>query len=63
MNNTADTENVFKSFKGQTSQEVQTLDYGVISGTIYAKYIKDTSGDLYNDSLQFKVRFDYSGGE
>lgn len=62
-NNKEDSENVFKSFKGQTSEEVQTVNYGVISGTIYAKFIKDASGNTGYDSLQFKVRFDYSGGK
>lgn len=63
LTNIADTENVFKSFKDQTSEQVQTIKYGVVSGTIYAKFIKDNSGNVGYDSLQFRVRFDYSGGE
>lgn len=63
LNNIGDTENVFMSFKGNNSESVQTLDYGVISGTVYAKFIKDNTGDARNDSLQFRVRFDYSGGK
>ena len=62
LSNIADTENVYHSFKGKNSEEVQTIDYGVINGSIYAKFIKDSSGDNRNDSLQFKVRFDYSKG-
>lgn len=62
LSNTADTQNVFKSFKGINSESVQVVDYGTISGSIYAKFIKDNSGSSNNDSLQFKVRFDYSGG-
>lgn len=63
LSNTADTENVFKSFRGLNSESVQTVDYGVISGAVYAKFIKDNSGNSKNDSLQFRVRFDYSGGK
>ena len=62
-NNIADTQNVFKSFKDQTSEMIQTVEYGVVNGTIYAKFIKDSSGNAGHDSLQFKVRFDYGGGE
>lgn len=56
-----DTSNVFKSFKGLSSTEVQTVDYGVIEAGehyIYVKYIKDNSGNSGNDSLQFQVRFE-----
>lgn len=63
LSNIADTENVFMSFRGKNSESIQTINYSVISGTVYAKFIKDTSGDARNDSLQFKVRFDYSGGK
>jgi hypothetical protein len=55
----ADSTNVFKSFKGQPSLAVQTLDYGTIETGehfIYIKYIKDSSNSSGNDSLQFKVR-------
>ena len=63
MDNVADTQNVFMSFKGKNSESVQTVTYGVINGAIYAKFIKDNSGNTNNDSLQFRVRFDYSGGK
>ena len=63
LNTIADTQNVFKHFKEQTSEEVQTVKYGVIDGSIYAKFIKDSTGNVGYDSFQFKVRFDYSGGE
>jgi hypothetical protein len=57
----ADTTNVFKSFKGLSSSKVQTVDYGCpIAGDhfIYVKYRKDSSGNSNNDSLQFKVRME-----
>jgi hypothetical protein len=57
----ADTSNVFKSFKGSQSASIQTVDYGVLSAGehfIYVKYIKDTSVDNNNDSLQFKLRIE-----
>ena len=55
--------NVFKSFKGLSSTEVQTVDYGILeSGEhfIYIKFIKDSSSNSGNDTLQFKVRFELS---
>lgn len=58
---TADSTNVFKSFKGASSTSVQTVNYGVLTeGThyIYVKFIKDVSSSSGNDSLQFKVRFE-----
>lgn len=63
LSNIADTQNVFKSFKDQASDKVQTIEYGAVSGTVYAKFIKDSSGNAGYDSFQFRIRFDYSGGE
>ena len=63
LNNISDTQNVYKLFKEQNSEDIQSVKYGVVNGTIYAKFIKDSSGNVGYDSLQFKVRFDYSGGE
>ena len=57
----ADTTNVFKSFKGLSSSAVQTVDYGCPDAGdhfIYVKYRKDSSGNSNNDSLQFKVRME-----
>lgn len=54
----ADTSNVFKSFKSLQSASVVTVDYGVVSAGehyIYVKFIKDSSQDSNNDSLQFKI--------
>lgn len=58
LSSTADS-NALKSFKGLASTSVQTVDLGVPeSGEhfIYIKYIKDSSSNNGNDSLQFKVR-------
>lgn len=63
LSNEADTENVFKSFKDKNTEEVQSVNYGAISGTIYAKYIKNSYINRNYDSLQFKIRFGYSGGK
>ena len=55
---TADSANVYKSYKGLSSSSVQTLTYSNVSaGThyIYIKYIKDSSGNSNNDSLKFKL--------
>ena len=54
-----DTENVYHSFRGLSSPDIQTITYYDANGecSIYVKYIKDTSGAQDNDSLQFKVRF------
>lgn len=51
--------NYFKSFKGQSSTNVQTVEYtdAIDNCFIQVKFIKDTSGDQGNDTLQFKVRF------
>lgn len=52
--------NYFKSFKGQSSTNVQTVEYtdAIDNCFIQVKYIKDSSGDHDNDTLQFKVRFE-----
>jgi hypothetical protein len=60
LSNTADT-NYFKSFSGLSQSTVQTVDYGIIpegEHFIYAKYLKDSSVNSNNDSLQFKVRLE-----
>lgn len=64
LNNTIDTANVKKSFKGLSSTEIQTVEYddAITTGasetcSIYVKFRKDGSGSAGNDSLQFKVRF------
>jgi hypothetical protein len=56
----ADSTNVYKSFKGLSSTEVQEVTYTLPSGNhyVYVKFRKDGSGASGNDSLQFKVRFD-----
>ena len=45
------------SGKGKSSTDVVNVPFTIPAGThyIYAKFIKDSSGDQYNDSLQFKV--------
>lgn len=57
-NASADTTNVKQSFKEICSANIQTVEYGAVEGYIYAKYIKDSSDNKNNDSLQFKVRFE-----
>lgn len=59
-NNTDSSSNYFKSFKGQSSTNVQTVEYtdAIDNCFIQVKFIKDTSGDQDNDTLQFKVRFE-----
>lgn len=49
--------NVAWSGKGKSSTDVVNVPFTIPAGThyIYAKFIKDTSGDRGNDSLQFKV--------
>lgn len=57
-NNTADTSNVYISFKGSSSADIQKVTYtGIAKGShyIYIKYRKDSSTDSNNDSLKFKV--------
>lgn len=53
----ADSENVQKSFKGSSSSSVQSVSYTVPQGThyIYVKFIKDSSTNSYNDTLQVTV--------
>ena len=53
---TADS-NVAWSGKGKSSTDVVNVPFTITAGThyIYAKFIKDSSGDEGNDSLQFKV--------
>lgn len=56
---TADSSNVFKSFKGAQSANVVAVTYpdvGVGPHSIYIKFIKDSSDNANNDTLQFKVR-------
>ena len=55
----ADSSGVKKSFYGLSSSAVQSVNYGAVEGTIYIKYIKDSSQNSGNDTLQFKVRFEY----
>ena len=52
---------VFKSFKNANMNKVQTVAIPVNDNqqhTIYVKFIKDSSGSDYNDTLQFKARFE-----
>ena len=58
LSNAADTANVKQSFKSVSSSDIQTVEYGAVDGFIYVKYIKDISTNIFNDSLQFKVRFE-----
>ena len=54
----ADTSNVYRSFKGSSSASEQSVTYNITSsGThyIYIKYRKDSSTSSYNDSLQFRM--------
>ena len=60
-NKTADnTSKVKQTFKNSSSADIQTVEYGALEtdSYIYIKYIKDGSSDKFNDSLQFKVRFE-----
>ena len=53
--------NLFVSFKGQSSTSVVTKSYPInnVAACFFTlKFIKDSSGDQDNDSLQFKVRFE-----
>ena len=61
LSSDADAHNVYKSFKGLSGADIQTISYEVPKGQhyIYVKYIKDSSGANGNDSFQFKVRFEY----
>ena len=58
----ADTTGVLKSFQGQSSPEVQTVQLESKSGFYYIKYVKDSSASQGNDSLRFKVRFEKKTG-
>ena len=60
LSNNEDNGSYFKSFKGQSSANIQTVEYTDAIGDcfIQVKYIKDSSGDQDNDTLQFKVRFE-----
>jgi hypothetical protein len=61
LNSSADTNNVYYSFKGKSQSTVQTVSYTGINDEehfIYIKYRKDSSASNNNDSLQFKVRFE-----
>lgn len=50
---------VFKTFKGLSKADVQTVSIGAVSeGFITIKFIKDSSTGVDNDSLQFKLRFE-----
>lgn len=56
--NSADSSNVYKSYKGESSATEKELVYSNVSSgthTIYIKYIKDGSVDKDNDTLQFKL--------
>lgn len=56
--NNEDTTNVYKSYKGLSSESPQTLTYSNIpvgEHYIEIKYRKDSSSSQLNDSLQFKV--------
>lgn len=52
--------NVYKSYKGLSSKDVQTLTYTIPAGEHYVtvKFRKDSSGDSYNDTLQFNVNME-----
>jgi hypothetical protein len=55
--NTADTSNVLKSFKGESSSSAVNVSVALPSGEhfITIKYIKDNSSDSGNDTLQFRA--------
>lgn len=55
--NSADTSNVLKSFKGESSASVQTLTITVPEGSHYItfKYIKDSSGNNGGDYFKIKA--------
>lgn len=65
-NNTIDSSGVFKSFSGQQSSDVVSVDYGVPTAGehfIYIKYRKDGSVHSNNDTLMFQVRFEVPANE
>ena len=49
---------VFKNFSGSSSTSIQTVSYGAVEGVIYVKFIKDSSANSGNDTLQFTVRIE-----
>lgn len=53
----ADAGNVAKNFKGSSNSNIQTFTYTLTEGEhfIDVKFIKDSSNDYYNDTLQFTV--------
>ena len=57
---TADSANVKKTFKGESSSNIQTISYDIPEGNhfVYIKFFKDSSGNTGNDSLQFKIRLE-----
>ena len=60
LSNNEDNGSYFKSFKGQSSTDIKTVEYtdAIDNCFIQVKFIKDSSGDQGNDTLQFKVRFE-----
>lgn len=53
-----DSASTYHSFKGNSSSAIQEVSYGrITSGSIYVKFVKDSSVNSNNDSLQFKVVF------
>lgn len=60
LSSSADSANVFKSFKGASAESVQIVNYGVIAEGehfMYIKFIKDSSTSKNNDTLQFNIEF------
>ena len=56
-----DNESIYHSFRGASSTQVQTVEYGVIPKGhhfIQVKYLKDHVTASGYDSLQFKIRFE-----
>ena len=56
--NTIDTSNILKSYQN-ISDTLTTVDLGVLSAgtyTYYIKYRKDSSGDYFDDCIQFRIR-------
>ena len=54
-------DDIFYSFYDNGSNDLYTVDYGVLTAGehyIYIKYRKDSSAASGNDSLQFKVRYE-----
>lgn len=58
--NNENDDNLFYNFQGKSQQAVQTVADNEVVGDCFIeiKYRKDSSGDLNNDSLQFKIRFE-----